>query len=128
MVFLIDTNIIIRFLVADKKEHFLEAKHIFEKIEKGEMKAIILDTVICEVIYVLEKVYTINRAKILQSIQALLLLKGVVNTNKEILIEAITILKNKKIDFIDALLCAQAKLYDYKVMSFDQKLVKCANG
>ena len=128
MVFLIDTNTIVRFLIEDNKEHFEKSKEFFEKIENDEIKAIILDTVICEVIYVLEKIYSIKREKILDSIQKLLLLDGIINDNKDVLINAINILKIKKIDFVDALICAKSKIYDYKIMSFDKKLLKCVNG
>ncbi len=128
MVYLIDTNIIVRFLVGDKKEHFQKAKEFFKKIEEGTIQAILLDMVICEVIYVLDKVYAIERKKILQSIHKLLFLKGIVNRNKSVLIEAITILEHKKIDFVDALLCVKSKMYDYKIFSFDEKLLKCSNG
>lgn len=48
MVSLIDTNIIIRFLVADNEEQFKIAKDIFFEIEKSQKIVIILDVVFME--------------------------------------------------------------------------------
>ena len=43
----------------------------------------------------------------------------------ELFFEFLNILKNKNIDFIDALLCAKSKLLGYEVKSFDKDLKKC---
>ena len=55
MVSLIDTNIIIRFLVADNEEQFKIAKDIFFEIEKSQRIVIILDVVFMEAFFVLTK-------------------------------------------------------------------------
>jgi len=38
MVYLLDTNIIIRFLVGDNEEHLEKSSEYFEQIEQGSME------------------------------------------------------------------------------------------
>lgn len=53
MVFLIDTNIIIRFLIGDNEEQLQIATEIFTKVEDGEIEVGILDSVLMEALFVL---------------------------------------------------------------------------
>ncbi len=50
---------------------------------------------------------------------------GVVNNNKTILHEALTIIEAKNIDFVDALICAKSNLQGYGEISFDNDVEKC---
>ena len=65
MVSLIDTNIIIRFLVGDHKEHLRIATEIFTQIENGEIEVEILDTVIMEALFVLVKFYKLPKSEVI---------------------------------------------------------------
>jgi len=60
MAILIDTNIIIRFLVGDHEEHLIESTRIFEEIESGEIEVEILDVVLMDTLFVLTKFYLIT--------------------------------------------------------------------
>ena len=48
MVYLLDTNIIIRFLVGDNEEHLAKSTEYFEQIELGSMEVEILSDVLME--------------------------------------------------------------------------------
>ena len=123
--YLIDANIIVRFLTADHEEHFQKAKEILLKIEAREMEAEILDGVLAEVYFVLLKVYGLPKQSIIKDLKTILSLDGIVGDNKIILFEALSILERKNIDFVDALICAKAKLQNYDILSFDNDLKKC---
>ena len=110
MVSLIDTNIIIRFLVADNEEQFKIAKDIFFEIEKSQKIVIILDVVFMEAFFVLTKLYQLPKSEVLNDLKSILALDGVVNSDKVILNEVFNLIENKNIDFVDALLCAKSKL------------------
>lgn len=124
---LIDANVIVRFLTADHEEHFQKAKEILLKIEAREMEAEILDGVLAEVYFVLLKVYGLPKQSIIKDLKTILSLDGIVGDNKIILFEALSILERKNIDFVDALICAKAKLQNYDILSFDNDLKKCIN-
>ncbi|WP_164469084.1 PIN domain-containing protein [Aliarcobacter cryaerophilus] len=125
MVSLIDTNIIIRFLVADNEEQFKIAKDIFFEIEKSQKMVIILDVVFMEAFFVLTKLYQLPKSEVLNDLKSILALDGVVNSDKVILNEVFNLIENKNIDFVDALLCAKNKLQGFEKISFDKDLKKC---
>ena len=125
MVYLIDTNIIIRFLIGDNDEHLAVSSEHFRQIENGEIQAEILSEVLMEAYFVLTKFYKIDEAEVLQDLKAILCLEGVVNRDKAILIETLNIIEHKHIDFVDALICAKCRLQNYKKLNFDKDLDKC---
>jgi len=121
MIYLIDANVIIRFLVGDHKEHLEISSIFFEEIERGEREVEILDSVLMEVFFVLTKFYKIAKREVIDDLKKIIALRGVVG-DKILLIE---VLNNKNIDFVDALICAKSKLYGYGKLSFDTDVQKC---
>jgi len=125
MVSLLDTNIIVRFLVGDDEEQLQKSVALFKKIEQARLQVEIVDGVLMEAFFVLTKFYKLPRNGVIDDLKAIIALNGVVNSDKAILFEALTILERKKIDFVDALLCAKKKLQGYEIVSFDNDLKKC---
>jgi len=125
MVYLLDTNIIIRFLVGDNEEHLEKSTKYFEQIEQGSMKVEILSDVLMEAFFVLTKFYKLPRGEVISDLKVILSFEGVVNRNKVILFEALSIIENKNIDFVDALICAKCRFQNYDKLSFDKDLDKC---
>ena len=125
MVYLLDTNIIIRFLVGDHKEHLAKSIEIFKKIESAKLQTIILDGVLMEVFFVLTKFYKLPKEEVINDLKTILALSGIINTNKPILYETLTLIENKNIDFVDALICAKSKLEGFEKLSFDNDLKRC---
>ncbi|MBN2721796.1 MAG: PIN domain-containing protein [Campylobacterales bacterium] len=124
MVYLIDANVIIRFLVGDNAKHLTISKDIFERIEQGGLKAEILDVVLMEVYFVMTKFYKIPKDELLEDLKKIVAMSGIVG-DKALLIEVLNILEHKNIDFVDALLCAKKELYGYGILSFDNDVKKC---
>ncbi len=69
MVYLIDTNIIIWFLVGDHQEHLEVATDIFTKIENTQIKAEILDSVLIEAYFVLVKFYKLPKNEVIEDLK-----------------------------------------------------------
>ena len=124
MIYLIDANVIIRFLVGDHKEHLEISSIFFEEIERGEREVEILDSVLMEVFFVLTKFYKIAKREVIDDLKKIIALRGVVG-DKILLIEVLNIIESKNIDFVDALICAKSKLYGYGKLSFDTDVQKC---
>ena len=123
MVYLLDTNIIIRFLVGDHQEHLKVATKIFKKIEDGVLEVEVLDSVLMEALFVLVKFYKLPKSEVILDLKKLLSLRGIVG-DKVILIEALNILEDKNIDFVDAFICAKSSLQGYGKLSFDDDVNK----
>lgn len=125
MVYLLDTNIIIRFLIGDNEEHLEKSTEYFEQIEQGSMEIEILSDVLMEAFFVLTKFYKLPKVEVISDLKTILSFEGVVNKDKVILFEVLSIIENKNIDFVDALICAKCKFQNYEKLSFDKDLNKC---
>lgn len=125
MVYLLDTNIIIRFLVGDNEKHLAKSTEYFEQIELGSMEVEILSDVLMEAFFVLTKFYKLPKVEVISDLKTILSFEGVVNKDKVILFEALSIIENKNLDFVDALICAKCKFQNYEKLSFDKDLNKC---
>ena len=121
IVYLLDTDAIIRFLVGDNVEYLEKSRIIFKDIETAKVQVEILEGVLIEAFFVLTKFYKIPK----NDLKTILNFNGVVNSNKTILYEALNIIENKKIDFVDALICAKSKLQGFGKLSFDGDVRKC---
>jgi len=125
MVYLLDTNIIIRFLVGDNEGQLRQSIDIFEKIERAQLQVEILEGVVMEAFFVLTKFYKIPVKEAVDDLKTILSLNGVVNADKTMLHEALSIVVETNIDFVDALICAKCKLQGYETISFDKDVKKC---
>ncbi|MCX4268867.1 MAG: PIN domain-containing protein [Lachnospiraceae bacterium] len=82
--------------------------------------------IISEVVYVLQKVYSIQRPQIKSMVNAIL---DVVScTEDECVRMAIDIYSSTSLDFVDCLLIAYHRVNKENVFSFDKKLNKHLNG
>ena len=124
MVALIDTNIIIRFLIGDHEQHLQESMQIFQAIESGAFQVEILDVVLMESLFVLTKFYKLPKAEVVTDLKAMLAMEGVMNSDKLILFETLSLFADKNIDFVGALICSKAKLQGYEALSFDKDVNK----
>ena len=125
MVYLFDTNIIIRFLVGDHQEHLAKSIEYFKEIESAKLQVKILDGILMEAFFVLTKFYKLPKDEVINDLKIILALNGVINSNKPILYETLNIIEVKNINFVDALICAKSKLQGFSKLSFDKDLKKC---
>jgi predicted nucleic acid-binding protein len=117
-----DTNSIVRYLVKDDLALYAKAKDFFDKVKNGTEKAVILESVIAECIYVLTKIYKVPKDKTSSSLINILHYKGIANDDQKELIRALTIFLEKGLDIVDCILCAKAAGGGDKLFSFDEEL------
>ncbi len=117
-----DTNTIVRYLVKDDLALYAKAKDFFDKVKNGSEKAVILESVIAECVYVLTKIYKVPKDKTSNSLINILHYKGIANDDQKELIRALTIFLEKGIDIVDCILCAKAAGGGDKLFSFDEEL------
>lgn len=119
---LLDANYILRYLMRDNEEMFLEASQFIE----GE-ECRILGEVLAEVIYVLEGYYEVPRLEIARTLTILLnqpnLHAGEAHGHY---MEALSIFEKNSLDYVDCLLCAFGQRIS--VATFDKKLTKCLDN
>ena len=86
-----DTNVVLRYLLRDNPEQCEQAERYFESVRTGGKKALLLESVLVECIYVLTKFYKVPKKEAADSLSALLRYKGFVNSDKEALLAALTL-------------------------------------
>ncbi|OGW33663.1 MAG: hypothetical protein A2X58_12935 [Nitrospirae bacterium GWC2_56_14] len=121
-----DTNIIVRYLIADDSALHEKAKVFFDKVRHGEVRAVILESVVAECIYVLTKIYKVPKDRAAGSLIDLLRYKGIANDDQQELIRALTLFSDQGLDIVDCILCAKTAAGDH-LFTFDadlQRLVR----
>ncbi|GAC42585.1 PIN domain-containing protein [Paenibacillus popilliae] len=114
---IVDANIILRYLLQDAIQFIDQAR---DKIENHPI--FIPNEVRAAVVYVLEKVYRIERVHIYDTLQNLLSYGNITMHDKSILVQALKVYSEIKIDFVDSLLFAYSKISGHTVFTFDKKL------
>lgn len=117
---LIDTNLIIRFLVNDDPEKALRVKKVL--LDPKNTNAL-LDTVVAEIIWVLSSYYEQDKFSIVEKIRALVHVDTIV-CNKSLLDRSLTVWENNNISFIDSYIIATAEQENLKIYSYDYKFDK----
>lgn len=119
-----DTNTILRYLIGDEPRLYEKAAKIFEKVRVGEEKALILESVLVECVYVLTKYYKVPKKETSAKLKELMHYKGVTNGDRDELIEALNIYAEKSsLDIVDCILCAKARKPDMSLFTFDEALM-----
>jgi len=119
-----DTNTIIRYLIKDDVNQYLVAESFFTKVLTGEEKALILESVLVECIYILTKIYKVPKNDASASLIDLLHYKGIQNRDKNEFLAALNLFSEKNLDIVDCILCSRAKKSDYTLFTFDKDLKK----
>jgi len=123
-----DTNVVLRYLLKDVPEQYTQAEKFFEDVRTGRAKAILLEGVLVECVYILLKFYQVPKRAATESLIGLLQYKGVANRDKTDLVDALQMFSQQTIDLVDCLLLAKARRGKGHVFSFDKELNRLAAG
>ena len=122
-----DTNVILRYLLADNEKQYREISPFFTELRDGRQRAIIPAEVILEAFYVLTKVYEVPPKEAAGALKDLMLYKGVENKDKKLILEALDRFdQNPGLSLLDCLLWVKAEAYGCKLLTFDKKLREAA--
>ncbi len=120
----LDTNVILRFLLNDHPAHFQRAEAFMANVISGKITVYIPDSVLAECVYVLLKVYKVPKPKTCEVLTGLLSYAGISQINRKILIHSLQLFAAHNVDVVDAIVHATAKQQDWNVFSFDQDMRK----
>lgn len=115
---IVDANFILRYLLNDIED---QAKEAFSILNSSSIS--LLNEVIAEIVYVLEKVYKVDRNRICNELKDLIESDNIKVDNIDVISYALDIFSKLRLDFIDSLLCAYAKITNAKIYTFDKKLL-----
>lgn len=121
----VDANVIVSLLLGNARAHFERARAFFEPVREGSASAYIPAAVLAECVYVLTRAYGIPREDVANRLLGLLDYRGVV-TESAAVRQALTLYRDRKVDFVDALVAATAREHGWRVFSFDRDLKRLA--
>jgi uncharacterized protein len=99
----LDTNILLRHLLQDHPEHSRRATAFFGRVERGEIQARIIDTVIFEAVFTLERTYKQSKRHIRGILLPLVELPGILLSGKDRMRRVFDLYVDQDISFADAL-------------------------
>lgn len=127
MKYILDTNVIIRFLMGDNLEMQRRAEKYFQGARDNKERILIFPAVIAEVVFVLESVYSLKRQDIIISLESFLSF-GIFEVRDKEIIFALFEWYSQGLHFIDSYLLAYAKKNKYKIITFDKQINKKLGG
>src|SRR3972149_10991054 len=98
----LDTNVLLRHLLQDHTEQSPRATAFLSKIEAGEVKARIADTVVFETVFTLQRHYKQSKADIRDNVLPLIELPGIVLPGKRLFRDAFDLYVDLNLPFADA--------------------------
>jgi len=117
-----DTNLLFRFYLADIPSQASKAKRMVEAAIEGSILLVTDLIVVCEMVWVMDSYYQLEKQEIFEKITNLFETPGIVILNGEILPMALSFYVEKDIDFTDAIIGASALRQNVEYLaSFDKK-------
>jgi predicted nucleic-acid-binding protein len=117
---LIDTNLVVRYLVQDHEKHAKAAGRLFEACDRGDVVIVVLPAVLAECVFVLESFYERARGDIASALGRLISSPGVEIDDASIHLDALGRYARTNVHFVDCLIAATAAAEKMPVASFDQ--------
>jgi predicted nucleic-acid-binding protein len=121
---LVDTNLIVRYLVQDHDKHARVAGKLFDACDRGEVGIVVLPVVLAECVFVLESFYRHPRTDIASALGRLISSPGVDISEVTVHLDALNRYKRTKAHFVDCLIAATAVAKNVPVATFDQDFRK----
>ena len=118
---LVDTNLIVRFLVQDHEKHAKAAGKLFEACDRGDLVIVLLPAVLAECVFVLESFYQHGRGDIASALGTLISSPGVEiqvpNIREDVPPKAAKVVISKSKHLLEALNAAGRVVAEYPTTS-----------
>lgn len=119
----LDTNVLVRFLVKDHVMHYAQTVQWFKDAEQGKMDIVVTPLVIAETSFVLESFYKIERADIADALEVFVGQRWLNVSERDALLYLWNFYR-KGLHFVDSYLKAWRELNDCDILTFDKGLKK----
>jgi predicted nucleic-acid-binding protein len=116
---IVDANIILRYLLMDNEELSEQAAQIIDNYQVD-----LPIEVLCEVVYVLEKVYGVERKEIYSELSTFLCDADIVLPCHEAVMLGLKYYGTNKLDFVDCVLAGYGNTENAVIYTFDKDLKK----
>lgn len=101
----LDTNVLVRHLTADPPDQAARATAFLANADE----LILTDIVVAELVYALETVYRLERARVAELLRAVIAFPAMVVLDETLLLRALELYEREKLDFVTSYLAAGAE-------------------
>ena len=122
--YLVDSNVLLRFLTGEPPPLFAAAKALIERAENGEVALDVPALVLAETAFTLESFYKHDRRAVARVLAEFAGMTGVRVFERDRVIEAFARVQSTGVHFVDAYLAALACESGVAVASFDRDFVR----
>ena len=122
--YLLDANIILRYIVAENTPLNLKSKYYFDLAQDNKYQLIIDNVVIAEVVWVLKSYYKFNRENLVNSLRIVISHKNILVDNKNLILETLDFFSSHNLSYIDCYLHCLSQSKGIPLSTFDTKLSK----
>jgi predicted nucleic-acid-binding protein len=125
----IDTNLLIRYLVNDDSRKAQIVDTLLKKAGKGDIRILMPSIVVAELVWVLESFYKMETAEIADLVDSILNTPGLAVSDDSIVRSALKRYRTKGVDLVDAWIAAYAQDKGAnEIHTFDKKHFKGIDG
>lgn len=120
---ILDTNVLLRFLVGDNEKQQKEAQRWLREAEERKRKIVVAPLVIAETCFVLESFYKKQRIEIAEALEVFLAQRWLEVNQREVLL-LLWPWYRKGLHFVDSFLLAWTQVHIGDILTFDRSLSK----
>ena len=121
---IVDTNVLLRFLVDDKSVLGKKADEFIKKAQKGKYVIKLNELIIAECLWVLISHYKYSKEKAVKALRSLILHEEFKIRDKMLINESMNFFLENNISWVDSYLYCQAKGTGLELVTFDEKLAR----
>ncbi len=125
--YLLDANIILRFITGDHPDHLRRAQAVFQAAAANECRLLLTPWIIAEVVFTLQSFYQVPREETASHLLTVINSTGVETLDHDMLADGLNRFARTNISFVDCLLAAQSHALGIRPVSFDRDLDKFAD-
>lgn len=118
--YLLDANVLLRFLRGDDAQHSPAARALFSDACDGKCVLILTEVAVAEVVWVLNSFYQTEREQIAEGLRKVIISAGVRCMKRDEMLDALHRFATTKCDFLDCYLAALAAASGDHVATFDK--------
>jgi predicted nucleic acid-binding protein len=122
--YLVDTNVLLRFLIGEPAPQAAAARKLFTRAAKGDVVLDVSPVIVAETFYTLTSFYGVDRKAAAGKLALLLRQHGVRVREEAQVLLALGLLQTANVGFADAYLAAGAEAEKVAVASFDKDFEK----
>lgn len=121
---IVDTNVLLRFLIKDDSILGTKASEFFNNASKGKFVIKLNELIVAECLWVLISHYKYSKEQAISSLRQLILREEFKIRDKVLINESLVFYLENNISWVDSYLYCQSKSSGLKLFTFDEKLAK----